>query len=162
MLEIKNELSIEKPVEFAFNFITHFENIPLWNYYVKSVEKVSANRKGTGTIYHQIRKNDDQRFKISRYDPPRSFTIETIGNSNLQFRRTISLKSEGDQTHILDKFDVDTGAPNMVERVLKNRMKSAVLENLTRLKELLEKGNTVLQDGRVVNINDQSFDDEEN
>jgi uncharacterized membrane protein len=150
MIEVKNELVIHKSRNEIFNFITHFENIPLWNYYVKSVEKVSPDSEGLGTIYHQTRKNDEQEFKISEFNPPGSVTIETIGNSSPQFKRTMTLSERNDQTHLMDIFKVNTGSPNMVERLLKNRIESAVLDNLTSLKDLLEKGNTVLPDGRSI------------
>jgi len=152
MVQIKNELTIKKPRNDTFSFISHFENIPLWNYYVRSVKKVSEHVEGKGTIYHQVRKHDEQKFRITRYDPPNLITIETIEDSTPQFRRTISLSQKGNRTQLHDNFEIETGSPNVVERLLKNRMKSAVNENLSKLKELLETGITVLPDGRTVNI----------
>jgi hypothetical protein len=152
MIQIKNELKINKSIEDTFNFIEQFENVPLWNYYVKSVKKVSANINGSGTIYHQVRKNDQQKFKVIEYNPPGLITIETIDNSSPKFRRTFKLNQANDQTHLDDTFVVDTGSPVILERLLKNKMKTAVSNNLNNLKDLLEKGKTILPDGRSIHI----------
>ena len=152
MVQIKNEVTIKKPRIDTFSFISQFENIPLWNYYVRSVKKVSEQTEGTGTIYHQVRKHDEQKFRISRYDPPNLVAIETIEDSAPQFRRTISLSQYGNRTQLHDIFEIETGSPNVLERLLKRRMESAVNENLMKLKELLETGITILPDGRTMNI----------
>jgi hypothetical protein len=152
MIQIKNELKINKSIEDTFRFIEQFENVPLWNYYVKSVKKISSNIDGSGTIYHQIRKNDQQKFKVIEYNPPGLITIETIDNSSPKFRRTFKLNQANDQTHLDDIFEVDTGSPVILERLLKNKVKTAVSNNLHNLKDLLENGKTILPDGRSVHI----------
>jgi uncharacterized membrane protein len=152
MIQIRNELLINKPRENTFKFLSQFENIPLWNYYVKSVKKVSSNNDGPGTIYHQVRKNDQQKFKVIEYNPPGLIAIETIDNTSPKFRRTFRLNQANDQTHLDDTFEVDTGSPVILERLLKNKMKTAVSNNLQNLKDLLENGKTILPDGRSVHI----------
>jgi uncharacterized membrane protein len=152
MIQIRNELKINKSIEDTFKFIEHFENVPLWNYYVKSVNKISSNIDGSGTIYHQIRKNDEQKFKVIEYNPPVLITIKTIDNSIPKFRRTFKLNQVDDQTHLDDTFKVDTGSPVILERLLKNKMRSAVSNNLHNLKDLIENGKTILPDGRSVHI----------
>jgi uncharacterized membrane protein len=152
MIQIRNELLINKPKEDTFKFLSQFENIPLWNYYVKSVKKISSNNSGSGTIYHQIRKNDQQKFKVIEYNPPGLIAIETIDDSSPRFRRTFKLNQTNDQTLLDDTFEVDTGSPVILERLLKNKVKKAVSNNLHNLKDLLENGKTILPDGRSVHI----------
>jgi hypothetical protein len=62
------------------------------------------------------------------------------------------LNQENDQTHLDDTFEVDTGSPVILERLLKNKMKTAVSNNLHNLKDLLENGKTILPDGRSLHI----------
>ena len=152
MIQIRNELMINRSIEETFKFIEQFENIPLWNYYVRSVKKVTPNNDGSGSIYHQVRKNDQQKFKVIEYNPPGLIAIETIDNSSPKFRRTFKLNQANDQTHLDDTFEVDTGSPLILERLLKNKMKTAVSNNLHNLKDLLENGKTVLPDGRSIRI----------
>jgi hypothetical protein len=49
-----------------------------------------------------------------------------------------------------DEWKLDTGRPALLETLASRRVKSAVAENLAKLKELLEEGGVVLQDGREV------------
>jgi hypothetical protein len=59
-----------------------------------------------------------------------------------------SFESEGDRTRITDEWKLDTGRPALLERLGAGQVKSAVLENLEKLKVLLETGQVRLQDGR--------------
>jgi hypothetical protein len=56
----------------------------------------------------------------------------------------------GDTTRLRDEWKLDTGRPALLERLAHGRVKSAVSENLAKLKELLEEFRVVLQDGRRV------------
>jgi hypothetical protein len=44
---------------------------------------------------------------------------------------------------------LDTGKPALVEKLAGGNVKSAVTENLQKLKQLLETGKVILQDGRT-------------
>jgi hypothetical protein len=62
------------------------------------------------------------------------------------------LYEEGDTTPIRDQWKLDTGRPAPLERLAQGRVKAAVSENLRKLKELLQEGQVVLQDGREVTL----------
>jgi hypothetical protein len=51
---------------------------------------------------------------------------------------------------VVDEWKLATGKPAFVEKLTAGRIKSAVAENLAKLKELLETGQVVLQDGRKI------------
>jgi hypothetical protein len=40
MMEFENTIVIKKPIKEVFAFISNFENIPKWNYYVLEVKKM--------------------------------------------------------------------------------------------------------------------------
>jgi hypothetical protein len=60
------------------------------------------------------------------------------------------LHEEGEGTIVLDQWKLDTRRPTLLEKLAAGRIKSAVAENLGKLKELLEVGRVTLQDGRVI------------
>jgi len=64
----------------------------------------------------------------------------------------LTLYDEGRTTRIRDEWKLDTGWPVLLEKLAARRVKSAVAENLTKLKELLEAGRVVLQDGRQATL----------
>jgi len=51
-------------------------------------------------------------------------------------------------TRLIDEMSLCTVYPGILERLVVGRIRQAVAENLGKLKELLEHGQTQLQDGR--------------
>jgi uncharacterized membrane protein len=150
VLEFENTITIDRPIDEVFEFLSDFENIPKWNYYVLAVRKLSEGPTGTGTTYHQVRKTDQQDFRIIEFEPNHTIAVKTLPQSSPGFERRFSLYEEGGTTRIRDRWKLDTGTPALLEGVARRRVKSAVSENLTKLKQLLQEGRVVLQDGREV------------
>ena len=152
MLEFENTIRIERAVDEIFAFLSDFENIPKWNYYVLEVRQLSERPIGVGTTYHQVRKADQQDFRIIEFEPDHTVTVKTLPQSSPSFARRFTLYEEGDTTRVRDEWKLDTGRPAVLERLARGRVKSAVAENLAKLKELLEEGRVILQDGRQVTV----------
>jgi uncharacterized membrane protein len=150
VLEFNNTIHIDRPVGEVFAYLSDFQNIPKWNYYVLEVRQLSDNPIGVGTTYHQVRKSDEQDFRIIEFEANNTVAVKTLPQSSPSFERMFTLYEEGDTTRLGDDWKLDTGSPTILERLARRRVKSAVAENLTKLKELLEEGRVVLQDGRQV------------
>jgi uncharacterized membrane protein len=78
VLEFENTILIDRPVEEVFTFLSDFENIPKWNYYVLEVRQLSESPIGVGTTYHQVRKSDEQDFRIIELEPNYSVAVKTL------------------------------------------------------------------------------------
>lgn len=152
MLEFENTIRIDCPIEEVFAFLSDFENIPKWNYYVLEVRQLSDGPTGIGTTYHQVRKTDEQNFRITELEANHTVAVKTLPQSSPSFERKFVLYEEEDTTRIRDEWKLDTGRPAVLERLTGKGVKSAVAENLAKLKELLEEGRVVLQDGRQVTL----------
>jgi uncharacterized membrane protein len=152
VLEFENTILIDRPLDEAFAFLSDFENIPKWNYYVLEVRQLSEHPIGIGSTYHQVRKSDQQDFRIIEFEPDHTVAVKTLPQSSASFERKFTLYEEGDTTHIRDEWKLDTGRPAVLERLARGRVKSSVAENLAKLKELLEEGRVILQDGRQVTL----------
>jgi uncharacterized membrane protein len=152
VLEFENTIRIDRPVDEVFAFLSDFENVPKWNYYVLEVRQLSDNPVGVGTTYHQVRKTDEQDFRIIEFEPNHTVGVKTLPRSSPSFERRVTLYREGDATHIRDEWKLDMGRPAVLERLARRRVKSAVAENLAKLKELLDEGRAVLQDGSQVTL----------
>jgi uncharacterized membrane protein len=152
VLEFENTIAIDRPIDEVFAFLSDFENIPKWNYYVLEVRRLSESPIGIGTTYHQVRMTDEQDFRIIGFEPNHRVAVKTLPQSSPSFERRFTLYEEGDTTRIRDQWKLDTGRPALLERLARGRVKSAVSENLSKLKELLQEGRVVLQDGRQVTL----------
>ena len=148
MLEFETTIRINRPIAEVFAFLVDLENLPKWNYYVVEVTKRSDGPIQIGTTYHQVRKTDEQDLRISELEPNHTLTVQTVPPWSPKLGMRFTLDAEGDTTVIRDAWKLDTGVPALFEQLGARRIKSAVAENLTKLKELLELGRVVLQDGR--------------
>lgn len=152
MLELENTIRIDRTVAEVFAFLSDFEHIPKWNYYVLEVRQLFDNPIDAGATYHQVRKSDEQDFRIIEFQPNHAVAVKTLPQSSPSFERKFTLYEEGDTTRLKDEWKLDTGRPVILERLAGGRVKSAVAENLAKLKELLEEGRVVLQDGRRISL----------
>ena len=152
MLEFENTVYIDRPIGEVFAYLSDFENIPKWNYYVLDVRQLSESPIGVGTTYHQVRKTDEQDFRITEFEPNHTMAMKTLPQSSPSLEMRFTLYEEGNTTLIRDEWKLDTGRPAILERLALRRVKSAVAHNLAKLKELLEEGRVVLQDGRQVTV----------
>src|ERR671913_1916967 len=152
MLKFENTIRIDRPVDEVFAFLSDFENIPKWNYYVLEVRQLSESPIGVGTTYHQVRKTDEQDFRIIEFEPNHTVAMKTLPQSSPDLEMRFTLYEEGNTTRTRDEWKLDTGRPALLEKLAGRRVKSAVAENLAKLKELLEEGRVVLQDGRQVTL----------
>ena len=82
------------------------------------------------------------------FEPDHTVAVKTLPQSSPNFERRFTLYEEGNKTRVRDEWKLDTGRSALLEKLAGGRVKSAVAENLAKLKELLEEGRVVLQDGR--------------
>jgi uncharacterized protein YndB with AHSA1/START domain len=149
MIEFSVSVEIERPPEEVFEFIVDFENTPKWNYFVTDVAKRTSGPAGVGTTYHQIRKTDRQDYQITELDPGRLVEIRTTPGSAPWFTMRYEFEAISNGTRLHDHWKLDSGQYAVLEILGSHRVRTAVRENLGKLKELLETGATQLQDGRV-------------
>lgn len=149
MLEFSNKLEIRRPIAEIFQFLSNFENMPKWNYFVVNVKKISDGPVGINTAFRQKRKTDSQEYKIVEYEPKKRVAIEFQPPSvKLTMRFMLQTSHNDNDTVVVDEWKFDTGIPALFARIGATNVKAAVAENLEKLKQLLETGKTILQDGR--------------
>ena len=152
MITISNSIEINIPLTRLFNFLADPETLPLWNYYVKAVRRISPEKKGIGARYRQTRKEDEQIFEITSLKENTFIELRTISDSSVQFKRQMTFTKIADKCVLEDFLELDTGHPILIQKILAGSIRTAVKENLTKLKQLLENGKTTLQDGRLIEL----------
>jgi len=152
MLTMKNQVDINCPLEKVFNFLSNPENFPKWNYYLRSVRKIAEGNPIIGATYHQQRIKDEHYFTISAYEENKLIEFNSTGGSLLKFKRRLNFAATNDGCTIKDIFEIRTFLPSFINKLIAKKPEAAVKQNLLKLKELLETGETVLQDGRRVSV----------
>lgn len=151
-MRFENTIEIDCPVETVFQFIADFENTPKWNYYVTQVRRTEGATVGKGTIYHQVRKTDEQKYQVIQYQPHQKICVKTLEGETPAFERLFVFEKTNRGTRIIDTWELDTGHNPLLQWIGQGKVKNAVADNLKKLKQLLEEGETRLQDGRVVTV----------
>ncbi|MGD8404830.1 MAG: SRPBCC family protein [Anaerolineales bacterium] len=152
MIRFENRIHIDRPREEVFDFVSDFENVPKWNYFVESVRKVDQIPIGMGAQFHQIRKTDQQHFEIIEFERPSKVTVKTLEGSLPKFTMDFEFETKGDATILTDTWQLETGHNPFLELIGKSKIKSAVADNLSKLKQLMETHKARLQDGKIVTI----------
>jgi uncharacterized membrane protein len=152
MIEFENRIEIDRPVEEVFRFLADLENLPKWNYFVTRVQKISPGPLAEGAFYHQERKTDTQELRIVELEKDRLLTVETVPPSKPELRRSMTFEEINGNTRLIDRWSLESGYPELLQPLARRKVKSAVHDNLLKLKELLEKGRVTLQDGRQVSL----------
>ena len=151
MLSITNSILIDKPLKEVFAFVSDPCNNPKWNYFVQSVEKMNEE-EGIGAEYLQTRKRDKQKFGILVYKANERVVIQSLPRERLYVRRDMRFEGDNNQTTIMDQIDFKAPLPQFLSGLLLRGPKNGVKQNLEKLKQLLETGSVILQDGRKVHF----------
>ncbi|MBZ0301918.1 MAG: SRPBCC family protein [Anaerolineae bacterium] len=149
MITFENTIDIQQPIATVFAFATDPIQIPRWNYYVVEVQQVTGKTPKVGARYHQVRQNDEQTYEISEYEANQVVTMKTLPGSKPAFERRMRFEPLPNGTRITDYWTLETGLLPILEGLGVGKIRAAVAENLGKLKELLETGETQLQDGRI-------------
>lgn len=77
-MEFSNTVRIERRPEDVFAFLSHFENLPRWNYALDRTERVGTGPVGVGAQYVQARtvpRSAVERFEVVEHRPDRAVAI---------------------------------------------------------------------------------------
>jgi carbon monoxide dehydrogenase subunit G len=148
-MKFQNQIEIHKPIDEVFAFVAEMRNNPRWNYYVTEVVQEQGSGPAVGAQYFQTRKSDSQHYVMTQFDQGRSLTVETQAGSTPVFTRQMQFEPTASGTRITDQWTLQTAYPGFMEKLATGKIRGAVAENLGKLKELLERGQTQLQDGRL-------------
>ena len=147
MLSFKNSISIEKPLQEVFEFVSDPVNNTKWNYFLTRVEKIN-NQEGRGAEYLQFRKTDQQKFSIHEYKSNELVVLQTLPGERPSVNRRMVFVGDEKQCTIHDQMVFRVPLPRLFSRLLLGGPRKAVRQNLEKLKTLLETGQVILQDGQ--------------
>ncbi len=141
-MEFRNTVAINRRPEDVFAFLSHFENLPRWNYALDRTERVGAGPVGIGTRYVQTRtvpRAAVERFEVIEHRPDQAVAIRgTLGP--FEAISSYRLDAVGDSTRLTNTVYLERSGPlHLGVSLAGPRVRSAVAENLHVLKELLER-----------------------
>lgn len=141
MATFENVVTISRPIEDVFGFLSDFENVPKWNYAIVETRKVSDGAVGVGTIYRQVRSvpsRSEEIFEVTAFDAPRHLEIRgQLGP--FPSRLSYALETTPQGTRVTNFVELELRGPGrLLGRVAVPRVRDAVGANLRKLKQLLD------------------------
>ncbi|MFJ1457877.1 SRPBCC family protein [Nocardia sp. N2S4-5] len=141
MTTFENTLTINRPIADVFDYLAHFENVPVWNYAITETTQTSDGPVGVGTRYRQTRSIPEpatEEFEVSEFQPLRRLQVRgQIG----PFPAVVSydLESIPTGTRLRNTVELELRGPlRLAGPVVTVKVKSAVAANLDTLRKLLE------------------------
>jgi len=135
-----NAVRIERPAGTVFDYLADLRNLPAWNYAIRETRPVTPGPAGLGSVYEQLRSLPRvmrERLEIVEYERDRRLVIEG-GFGPFQGRAIYDLEGSATATHLVNRFELEAGALNVVSSLAARGMAGAVARNLQVLKDILE------------------------
>jgi uncharacterized protein YndB with AHSA1/START domain len=141
-MNFTNTITIERSPADVFAYLSRFENVPRWNEAIVDTRRTSQGPSGVGSTYVQTRSQPspgEDSFEVTEYEPDRKLAIRgTFGRFKGAF--TYELEPIDNGTRLTNSVDLEApGLMRIAAPIGASRLKSAVAQNLGRLKEILER-----------------------
>ncbi|RMF80793.1 MAG: hypothetical protein D6737_06840 [Chloroflexi bacterium] len=145
MITTTIDITINRPAEAVFAFLSNFENNPKWQSGMQSCQFTTDPPLRVGSRYRQVAKflgrEIVSEFEVVEYEPGRKIKAKTIASSfPIEFMRSVEPIGEATRVHA-----VITGDPSGFFRLFKPLMAVLVRRSINadykRLKQLLEAQN---------------------
>jgi len=143
MPRARREVAIARPVHDVFAFVADGENDVKWRAAVTDVERLSGDGPGLGARYKQGVKGPMGRrvaadYEVTDFEPDRSLAFR-VSQGPVRPEGRYTTEPDGDGTKLTFELSCDLKGPKklLMSGPVQKSMDSE-MENLTKLKELLE------------------------
>lgn len=142
MIDVKQDIHINKPAAAVFAFISDFANSAKWQTGLVRSEQTSNGPLGVGSTGVIVQKFAGQEMNnevvITTYEPPKRYGAKTTSGP-VKFQFEANLEEMGGGTHLTMHI---TGEPGgffkLAEGMLKNELAKSIGNDLEKLKQVLE------------------------
>lgn len=142
-MDFMNTVTIDRPTQDVFRFVSDLENVPKWNYAIIETRKTSDGPVDVGTTYRQVRSvptRSEETLRVTELEPGRRFAVHgDLG----PFAGTLTYEFEDvdGRTRLTNTANLEArGLMKIAAPIASGRIREAVAANLGVLKQLLEHG----------------------
>jgi uncharacterized protein YndB with AHSA1/START domain len=142
-MKIERAVTIDRPAEEVFAFVSEPRNDTRWCKKVVSVEQVAGDGPGPGSRYAVVHKPIPGRpartmdYECLEWDPPRRIDWREDDGTDV-IHVTYELAEVGSGTRVTQRDDAQVGAPRLLQPVFKAGIARDLAGQLRALKRVLE------------------------
>lgn len=137
-----NTIFIAQSLQITFAYTSKLENISAWNYAVIKTENISTGLLRVGSIYKQKREFLgnvlEDTFVITEFKENSLLKIKSI-KAEYPFVICYHFEASNNGTLVTNEFQIEGGIFNYPGFLLNAKVKTAVAQNLAKLKSIVEK-----------------------
>lgn len=142
MLRVETSVRINRPSDEVFDFISNFENNPLWQSGQVEARFTSEGPLRVGSTYNQVAKFLGRRiestFEVLEYEPGRKVkAASTSGSFPITFTRMVEARDGGAEVSAVVEGDA-SGFFKLAEPLLARMVQRSVDADYRNLKQILE------------------------
>jgi uncharacterized membrane protein len=141
MIQEQNSITINRPLEEVFSYVTDPENIPN---YQKDVVAIKAPDKPAkvGTRYTETRKfmgrDLETTVEVTTFEPNKRFGLKAV-DGPVPFEAEVTFERAGEGTKVTTKIKAEPGGFfKLAEGMVAKQLKQSLQEDDARLKSVLE------------------------
>lgn len=141
MISFTNTIRIDRPVDEVYAYLSDLEHTPEWNWAITETVKATPGPIGVGTRYRQTRSVPQpatEMLEITALKANRHIEVRgTLARFPASLTYRLDRRIGG--TELTNTVDLEANGPlRLIESALGSRIKRAVADNLSQLKNLLE------------------------
>lgn len=142
MIEVKQDVHINKPATEVFDLITDFASSAKWQSGLVRSEQTSSGPMGVGTtavvVQKFMGKEMSNEMTVTVYEPPKRYGAKTTSGP-VQFQFEASLAEMGGGTHVSMHMTGEAGGFfKLAEGMVQKELEKSIAQDLGKLKALLE------------------------
>ena len=145
MVRVEEHVTIERPIEEVFTYLSDIERQPDWVSTMSESRKTTTGPTKVGTTYRQVGKFLGRRFEldceVADYQPPRLYAFRAK-NGPMHIEMQFTLTSNGPETtsvtHVAE--GESGGFFKLADPILARTMRKQFAADLETLKTILESG----------------------
>jgi uncharacterized membrane protein len=141
MFTVETSITINRPVEHVFAFLSNFENQPKWDVSMIEVKKTSPEAIGVGTTWRVVPKALGRRIEgqaeVIEYELNRKITEKSKSPFPVTVPMTFERVDGGTRVNV--RFDAEPGGFfKLAEPLIMDKAKRVLAHDLAKLKGLME------------------------
>ena len=142
MVTHEKKITINRPVEEVFAYVSDLKNSQEWQPALAEVTRITEGPLGIGTQYSSVRKFMGRRMEsviqYTTYEPNKKIAFKSISGAS-PFEQSWRFESTAEGTRLTTKFELQTsGLMGLAQPMIDSSVKREMDTDFSVLKDLLE------------------------
>ena len=143
MITLKNDITINRPVEQVFSFVSNLENAPKWQSDVVTATRDTTGPLGVGSKFHEVTKVLGRKVEalceITEYDYPKKMAFKASSKAGVDYDGVYIAEPTGSDTLLRFSGTVTLkGLWRLFEPLYTGEVKRGIVEEHKKLKAAVE------------------------